>query len=181
MKRARGFTLIELLCYLALVTAGLMVIAGLELAASRALFLERALVDMTLEADSLASNFRDDLMEASRVEGPEIAGGKGCLLGITLTGGSAIQWYVEHAKSVRQDAAAIHLESPRLTRRTLAKQSPQPLGVAVFSHIERLDLVRLPSGRMWRLDVTFARSRADEVGARRSYTVTASTLCEGSP
>jgi hypothetical protein len=65
--RARGFTLVELVTYLALVTAALTTMGGIELAASRAAFLERALLAINQEQDAALSAFAEDVARASSV------------------------------------------------------------------------------------------------------------------
>jgi len=105
---SRGFTLIELLVYLALLVAGTIVIAGLEFTASRAAFLERALVDLGLQSDDLGTRFKDDVSQAVRVADAATAtdmkldGNKGTLLVLTTAPGGEIRWELESAAKVEK-------------------------------------------------------------------------------
>jgi type II secretory pathway pseudopilin PulG len=68
MSRRRGFTMIELLVYLALATAGLLVLGSIEIGAQRALELQEALIDVELAADELLGALRLDVESSRRLE-----------------------------------------------------------------------------------------------------------------
>jgi hypothetical protein len=179
IARQRGFTLAELMIYLALLVAGTVMIAGLELTASRAAFLERALVDLGLEAEELGGRFREDVFGAVRVDQGKIANGKGTLLVLGTPGGGEVRWEVEGAARAETVGPVTRIENARLVRRAFAQAGAAPTRVQTFAFIERLALTR--SGRSLRLDLTLAASRGDEITARRSYQLAASPVAEAAP
>jgi hypothetical protein len=177
--KSRGFTMAELLVYMALLLAGTLTIAGLELSASRAAFLERALVDLGMEADELGARFRDDVRQAIRVEDGKIEGGKGALLVLAMPGGGEVRWDLDGSSRVERTGPAVKAEGIKLVRRVYLKPNTVPSRVETFAHAEKLLLTR--SGHSVRLDFSVAVARADEVTARRSYKLAACPIAEEVP
>jgi hypothetical protein len=66
--RRRGTTFAELLVYMGLLTAGLLVVGGLEQMAGRTLQLEQALIDIEMQAAGLLGAVRLDVARARRLE-----------------------------------------------------------------------------------------------------------------
>jgi hypothetical protein len=97
MRRARGFTLIELVTYLGLLTAGLTTIAGIQLAASRAAFLEWALIDLHAEQDLALARFAEDVTLATKADledEPErpLEPGRRSALVVRRADGKTVRW-----------------------------------------------------------------------------------------
>lgn len=67
-QRRRGTTFVELLVYIGLLTSGMLVLGGLELAAQRALTMQQALIDIDLESIGLLGALRRDVEAARRLE-----------------------------------------------------------------------------------------------------------------
>jgi type II secretory pathway pseudopilin PulG len=187
--RRRGFTLIELLAYIALVTAAMIVIAGIEVTASHAAFLERALIDLALDGDALEVHLRDDLRQATRVEPafealstPKL---HGTLLVVGTPSGGEIRYEIESAKALEAEpsGAGVRAESPRLVRRTLPRPGAPPVRTEVFARIEKLHVGReLHGGRaLYRFEMTLAYAKGDETTARRTYSFAASPLAQEAP
>jgi hypothetical protein len=68
VSRRRGATLAELLVYLGLLSAGLLVIGGLEQGARRALTLQQSLIDIDMQATTMLGGLRRDVESARRLE-----------------------------------------------------------------------------------------------------------------
>lgn len=66
--RRRGTTFAELLVYIGLLTTGVVVIAGLELGARRALTLQQALIDIEMQSAGMLGALRRDVEAARSVE-----------------------------------------------------------------------------------------------------------------
>jgi len=179
VKRARGFTLIELLIYLALLVAGTLTIAGLELTASRAAFLERSLVDLGMDGDQLGARFKDDVRQAIRVAFGPIESNKGALLVLSMPSGGEVRWELDGAHKVESVGPVTRVEKPKLVRRAFGAPGGVPSRVEGFPRVEKLALTR--SGRSVRLDFTVAVARGDEITARRSYQLAASPIAEEAP
>lgn len=174
-----GFTLIELVVYLALLVAGTIVIAGLEFTASRAAFLERALVDLGIQGDEMGLRFKEDIAQAVRVEEGKLDNKAGALLILATASGGEVRWELESAKKVERTGPALRAEGVRLVRRVFVKPGTTPSRVEVFGLVDKLLLTR--SGTSVRLDATLAVSRGDEVTARRSFQFAASPVAEEAP
>jgi hypothetical protein len=176
--RRRGFTLVELLCYLALVTAAMMIIAGLEYTAGRAATLERSLIDIGREADWLGTRFRDDVRQAATVETIEAQPEKGgAFLVTTMSNGRVIRYETE-VNPAREGPGL------RLFRRVFAKAGDaQPLASDVIRNVETVVVVRDKSGRRstWRLEATFVAHRGPEIVAKRKHVYEAAPVAEEAP
>lgn len=178
MRRSAGFTLVELMVYLALLVAGTIVIAGLELTAARAAFLERSLVDLGMEGDEISTRFRDDVRQSLHSEDALDSKKGGAFLILTEPRG-VVRWEVESPAQVEKAGPMTRLDKGRLVRKVFEKGATTASRTQVFVHFDRLVLTR--SGAELRLELTLAASRGGEVTARRTYAVSAVPVAEEAP
>jgi hypothetical protein len=173
-KRTGAYTLVELIVYMALVTGALAVMVGLEMAASRASFLERALVDLALRGDDLGARFRDDIRQAVRIVTP--AARPGTILIVGLPSGAEVRYELELPDKGK-------LKTERLVRTLHARPGAEPLERTAYEGLERFAFGHDARGARteYVLEATFVYARGGEVSARRSFRYAASPIAEGSP
>lgn len=193
-QSGRGFTLVELIVYLALVTGGLSVLMGLEMAASRAWFLEHALIDLAFRGDDLGTRLRDDVRQAVSVSQPPLAvqGSarlRATLLVVALPSGQEVRYEAEDAATIEplaeseRHATGIRSTGGRVVRLLLPKPGAEPKDRAVWSGLEKLSLERVVlAGRAaFEADATFSVVRGPEVVARRHFHYLATPVAGGAP
>lgn len=131
MSRRRGLTLAELLVYVSLVSAGVLLIGGVELFAQRSLRAQQAQLEVELQVTRLGSHFRADV-EAARALSLE-----GDVLTITAHDGARVRYGSQGRELLGADDAAP----------TQLEEAPAVSGC-------RFTLTRLESGRV-RVDASF--------------------------
>jgi hypothetical protein len=190
-RRARraGFTLVELIVYLALVSAGLVALLGLELAASNASFLESTLVDLEQHGDDLGTRFRDDLRQAKHVAlEPAPTGPRphGTILVVELATGEEVRYELEDSATATavsdSGREGLHATAARLAREVHPKPGAPAQDRTVYRGLERFSLERDPRGghALYVLEVGFA-VQARQSTIRRAFRFAASPLAEEAP
>jgi len=186
--RARsGFTLIELVTYIALITAASVVIGGLEMAASKAAYLERALVEIAFRSDLLGTRFRSDIREASKINFVPLSPmARGAFLIVLKANGTENRYAIEEADKLgtttEGDRTTLRAERARLVRELRIAPGRDATLREVTSDVEKLELVReLRGGKAhYVLSITLVSGKGD-AATRRSFVFSATPLVEEAP